>query len=77
MIRGSLQAAPGPAAPLPADRQEYSLAEAIGLWSTLREWRERRRQRRALAQLSDRLLDDIGVNRDDVASEVTKPFWQR
>jgi uncharacterized protein YjiS (DUF1127 family) len=37
--------------------------------------RERSRQRRALARLSDGLLRDIGLTRHDVAREVTKPFW--
>ena len=37
---------------------------------------ERSRQRRALAQLSDAMLQDIGVTRDDVARESAKPFWR-
>jgi uncharacterized protein YjiS (DUF1127 family) len=36
----------------------------------------RRRQRRALAELDDRLLRDIGVTRYDVAREASKPFWR-
>ena len=42
----------------------------------LRVWRERMRQRRALAQLDDRLLDDIGLTRDDARRETSKWFWQ-
>ena len=34
------------------------------------------RQRRALAQLDGRLLDDIGVMPQDAAREVAKPFWR-
>jgi uncharacterized protein YjiS (DUF1127 family) len=37
---------------------------------------ERTRQRHALAALDSRLLQDVGLSRDDVASEVEKPFWQ-
>lgn len=37
--------------------------------------RERERQRRALAGLDDRLLDDIGLRRCDAARESGKPFW--
>lgn len=43
---------------------------------TLRAWRERYRQRRELAQWSERELSDIGQNLSSVADEVNKPFWQ-
>ena len=43
--------------------------------ATLRLWRERARQRRALSQLDDRLLADIGVTRADAERECAKPFW--
>lgn len=39
-------------------------------------WRERIRQRDALARLDDRMLRDIGLSRADVDGEVSKPFWQ-
>ena len=38
--------------------------------------RERRKQRRALARLDDRLLRDIGLSAADVEGEVSKPFWR-
>ncbi|WP_374653252.1 DUF1127 domain-containing protein [Dongia sp.] len=38
--------------------------------------RERSRQRRALAALSEDQLRDIGLSRSDVAAEGTKPFWR-
>lgn len=44
-------------------------AARIGVWS------ERVRQRRALARLDDRLLDDIGVTRELAQYEIRKPFW--
>jgi uncharacterized protein YjiS (DUF1127 family) len=37
---------------------------------------ERRRQRQALADLSDFQLRDIGLTRRDVAQEAAKPFWR-
>jgi uncharacterized protein YjiS (DUF1127 family) len=37
---------------------------------------ERSRQRRALAQLSDALLRDVGLSRRDVTSESGKSFWR-
>jgi uncharacterized protein YjiS (DUF1127 family) len=37
---------------------------------------ERRRQRRALAELDDHLLKDIGLTRDDAREQAAKPFWR-
>lgn len=42
----------------------------------LRLWRDRRRQRRALAALDDRLLRDIGRARGEAMAEARKPFWK-
>ena len=39
-------------------------------------WIERRRQRRALRALDNRLLDDIGVSRDEAMHECAGRFWQ-
>jgi uncharacterized protein YjiS (DUF1127 family) len=41
----------------------------------LRTWQHRHRGRRALRQLDDRLLRDIGVSRAEAAREARKPFW--
>ncbi len=38
-------------------------------------WQARRAQRIALAQLDDRLLKDIGLNRVEVVHEIGRPFW--
>jgi uncharacterized protein YjiS (DUF1127 family) len=77
MIREPLQASPGPAATrCAADRQEYTLAEAIGLWAPIRLWAERRRHRKALARLGDDLLADIGLSPKEAAREAAKPFWR-
>jgi uncharacterized protein YjiS (DUF1127 family) len=37
---------------------------------------ERRRQRLALAELTDEQLDDVGLTRRDVEREC-RPFWRR
>ncbi len=37
---------------------------------------ERSRQRHALADLDDRLLDDVGIPRSAAAREIAKPFWR-
>jgi uncharacterized protein YjiS (DUF1127 family) len=36
---------------------------------------ERHRQMRALAELDDRLLDDIGITRSQAMNETYKPLW--
>ncbi len=33
------------------------------------------RQRRTLAQLDDRALDDIGISRSDAQTEAARPIW--
>ena len=43
---------------------------------TLHTWRERVRQRRELAQWTDRDLHDVGLSWSDIALEVKKPFWR-
>ena len=37
---------------------------------------ERQRQRQALLELDDRLLDDIGLSREQAAEAGRKPFWK-
>ncbi len=39
-------------------------------------WIERSRQRHALADLDNRLLDDVGITRSAAAREIAKPFWR-
>jgi uncharacterized protein YjiS (DUF1127 family) len=43
---------------------------------TLARWIWRSRYRDELEHLSDRQLRDMGLSRDEVAREVTKPFWR-
>jgi len=43
---------------------------------TLHTWRNRVRQRRELAQWTDRDLHDVGLSWSDIALEVKKPFWR-
>jgi uncharacterized protein YjiS (DUF1127 family) len=47
-----------------------SAAASIGIFI------ERDRQRRALAELDEHLLRDLGLNRSVVARELHKHFWQ-
>lgn len=39
-------------------------------------WRGRSGRRRTLAELDDRLLQDIGLTRADVELSMMKPFWR-
>lgn len=62
------------ALPLVARRRQPSAA-VVGL-SLLFGWLERARSRRQLAELDDRMLADIGVDRATARSEADRPFWQ-
>ncbi|HAA44710.1 MAG: hypothetical protein XD36_0899 [Halomonas sp. 54_146] len=42
----------------------------------LRQFHQRRRSRRQLLTLDDRLLEDIGITRAQALKEGCKPFWQ-
>ena len=42
----------------------------------VQRWRERDRQRRALQNLNDDMLKDIGLSRCDVYRESSKGFWR-
>lgn len=45
------------------------------VWKTVLRWHELRRQRRALLELSDEVLKDIGISRADAMREAGRPFW--
>ena len=46
------------------------------LQALLRLWRRRVRERRALAEFTDRDLRDLCLSRVDVQLELAKPFWR-
>lgn len=46
------------------------------LRSQIRGYRERRRSRRQLLTLDDRLLKDIGITRTQAQKEGRKSFWK-
>jgi uncharacterized protein YjiS (DUF1127 family) len=48
----------------------------VRLWETVQIWRQRVRDRRSLAGLSDYELNDIGITRADRFHELSKPFWR-
>jgi uncharacterized protein YjiS (DUF1127 family) len=47
-----------------------------GTLRLLRAWRARARQRREALALSDRELRDIGLTREQLQRELSKPFWR-
>jgi uncharacterized protein YjiS (DUF1127 family) len=49
------------------------LRRALALFEV---WRQRLSDRRALAQMDERSLRDIGVTRCDALYEARKPFWR-
>ena len=49
------------------------LEAVVGLFIA---WQDRANQRHCLADLDDRLLRDVGLDRLDVDREVAKPFWK-
>ena len=46
------------------------------LSETVHVWRDRQRQRRELAQWTDRDLHDVGLGWSDIIHEAEKPFWR-
>lgn len=65
----------------PASSGSAVLANAIGSGLTaaldrVLSWHDRVRDRRALGQLDEHMLHDIGLSAADVDFEVSKPFWQ-
>ena len=42
----------------------------------LRTWRERSKTRRALAELTPRMLEDVGLDYGAAMQEAAKPFWK-
>jgi uncharacterized protein YjiS (DUF1127 family) len=61
----------------PAPRNERRpIHPFVAAWLLVALWIGRARQRRALAELDDKMLQDIGITRYDAARECGKPFWR-
>ena len=50
-------------------------APRSGLLAKLRLWRQRARERRMLAEMSERELADFGASSADVYRELSTPLW--
>ena len=51
-------------------------ASLVRAWGTVRFWRQRAQGRSDLAHLDDRMLEDIGMTREQANREMRKPFWK-
>jgi uncharacterized protein YjiS (DUF1127 family) len=51
----------------------WRLLVPVELWL---DWLARHNQRRALMALDERMLRDIGLTRDEVTREGSKPMWR-
>lgn len=65
-----------PAAAVPRLRIASAAPSVLSLLARLARMPARHRQRRDLAELDDRLLDDIGLTRADAKAECRKPPWR-
>ena len=54
----------------------WSANAATGITSTIREWNHRQSSRKALLEMSDHLLKDIGISRAEALREGSKTFWK-
>lgn len=62
-----------------SDRRVLQLGprtKLLKIYGILTTWFARWKQRRALARLDGRLLEDIGVTREQANREAAKPFWR-
>jgi uncharacterized protein YjiS (DUF1127 family) len=64
-------------APAPSPRNARTPIHPLAAaWLRVAFWIGRAHQRRALAELDDKMLQDIGITRYDAARECGKPFWR-
>jgi uncharacterized protein YjiS (DUF1127 family) len=67
--------APTPNAPVPKNART-PINPFAAAWNLIACWIGRAHQRRALAELDDKMLQDIGITRYDAARECRRPFWR-
>ncbi len=63
------------------DHRRHAALDALSdatdwVFATLREWRQRSRDRAELATLDHRMLVDIGLNDADQEFVANRPFWR-
>jgi uncharacterized protein YjiS (DUF1127 family) len=57
-------------------RRTWLLGLVLAACARVELWCDRARERRTLAQLTDRELRDAGLNRYEAQEECRKPFWR-
>ena len=61
-----------------AETRHFPILMVIGrILTTVRLWRRRARSRQQLRALSEHMLKDIGLRREDVGYELPRPPWYR
>ena len=72
-----------PDAPLASHWRQRATTPSHDFWPWIRSrlsvlllWMDRSDQRQDLAELEDHQLRDIGLTRDDIRRECSKPFWR-
>ncbi|MCK5547043.1 MAG: DUF1127 domain-containing protein [Rhodospirillaceae bacterium] len=56
--------------------KRLAVNEALKTANLLTLWQKRCSQRRAMTEMDDRMADDIGLNRQEILQEASKPFWK-
>ena len=62
--------------PLPLAAPEAPRPILLRLADLLIGWLQRSQERRMLADVDDRMLRDVGIDRADLQAEAAKPFWR-
>ncbi|MCC5902651.1 MAG: DUF1127 domain-containing protein [Halomonas sp.] len=60
---------------LSAQKAKTCLPKKVSWWNRLQRWRQLRRERYALRDLSDATLKDIGLSREQVRREAKRSSW--
>jgi uncharacterized protein YjiS (DUF1127 family) len=76
MSCGTKSRSPSPYLYVAPFRAERTPAWVVRVFAAADRALQRRRQRNALLELSDRQLKDIGVTREQAQKEGHKPFWR-
>jgi uncharacterized protein YjiS (DUF1127 family) len=59
-----------------ADLWEAPAAVGVWIWYRMLVWQHRASARHALQRMDDRLLNDVGLRREQINAEASKPFWR-
>lgn len=60
-----------------ADGKRLLAVEVLHALTTVRVWRRRAHSRRQIEHLDEHLRRDIGLTREQLRREATKPFWKK